>query len=378
MDPNKAADPGLVFDLGAADYTKYQCKVGSLTGTACSGGALDETYNLNLPSMTVGNVLGAVPVTMTRTVTNVGAASATYTAAASLPGFTTVVTPATLTLAPGAKATFTVKITATTAVDNEWNYGSVVWSDGAGHVVKSPLTAKVGKAIVAPAELTSDRVSGSKLFNVKTGFAGRMTAIKGGLKAATLGDSVTLAPNDAANALSVCKAGVDTANVKVHQVTIAAGTVAARFALRNSDTSHGAADDFDLVMVNAAGVKVGESGNGGSNEAMQITSPEAGNYKVCVHAYAGPEASMSYRLSSWLVTSADIGGNFKVALPGKVVSGGNVVIGMSWSGLGNGERYLGAAQFLDAGGKVQATTALRVETGAAPLAINDKVAKLKK
>ncbi|MCV2370554.1 S8 family serine peptidase [Roseateles oligotrophus] len=378
VDPNKAADPGLVFDLGAADYTKYQCKVGSLSGAACVGGALDETYNLNLPSMTVGNVLGTVPVTMTRTVTNVGAASATYTASASLPGFTTVVTPSTLTLAPGAKATFTVKITATTAVDNEWNYGSVTWSDGAGHVVKSPLTAKVGKAIVAPAELTSDRVSGSKLFNVKTGFAGRMTAIKGGLKAASLGESVTLAPNDAANALNVCKAGVDTANVKVHQVTIAAGTVVARFALRNQDTSHGAADDFDLVMVNAAGVKVGDSGNGGSNEAMQITSPEAGNYKVCVHAYAGPEASMSYQLSSWLVTSADMGGNFKVALPGKVVSGGNAVVGMSWSGLANSERYLGAAQFLDASGKVQATTALRVETGAAPLAQSDKAVKLSK
>ncbi|MCV2353687.1 S8 family serine peptidase [Paucibacter sp. B2R-40] len=378
VDPNKAADPGLVFDLGAADYTKYQCKVGSLTGAACSGGALDETYNLNLPSLTVGNVLGAVPVTMTRTVTNVGASSATYTAAASLPGFNVVVTPATLTLAAGAKASFTVKLTATTAADSVWNYGSVVWSDGAGHVVKSPLTAKVGKAISAPAEQTSDRVSGSKLFTVKSGFTGRMTALKGGLKAATLGDVVALTPDANANAAAICKAGASTANVKVHKVTIAAGTVAARFALRNQDTSHPGADDFDMVMYNAAGAKVGNSGNDGSNEAMQINSPEAGDYNVCVHAYGGPEASMSYQLSSWLVSTSDLGGKFTVALPGKVVSGGNVVAGMSWSGLANNERYLGAAQFLDAGGKVQATTALRVETGAAPLAQNDKTAKLNK
>ena len=40
-------------------------------------------------------------------------------------------------------------------------------------------------------------------------------------------------------------------------------------------------------------------------------------------------------------------------------------LGVSWSGLGSNKRYLGGAQFLDLNGVVQATTALRVETGAA-------------
>ncbi|CAN5863809.1 hypothetical protein BH11PSE12_BH11PSE12_06060 [soil metagenome] len=368
VNPNSASNPGLVYDLGKNDYIKYQCKVNKpavTPATDCSSiGTLDETYNLNLPSLTVGNVVGAT--TITREVTNVGDVAASYTAVGTLPGFSVLVTPSSLNLAPGAKGKFIVKITAAGAAENDWKYGSLTWSDAAGHVVRSPLTAMVGKAIVAPGDMLSDRVSGSKLFTVKTGFTGRMTAAKGGLKPVTLAAPVTLVPGaqEEAGLKAICTAGVDTASVKVHNFNIPAGTVVARFALRNKDTSHPGADDFDMLVVNPDGSSV-YSGHAASTESVQLASPAAGNYKVCVVAYGtdADASDMSYSMSSWVVSNTDVGGNLAVAIPGKVVAGGSAVVGMSWSGLSTGQRYLGAAQFKDLAGNVQATTVLRVETG---------------
>ena len=102
VDPNEAIDPGLVYDAGKADFVKYQCKVNrtAVSASDCATyGTLDETYNLNLPSITAGTVVGNV--TVTRNVTNVGGSSATYTASASVSGFSTVVTPASLDACSG-------------------------------------------------------------------------------------------------------------------------------------------------------------------------------------------------------------------------------------------------------------------------------------
>ena len=57
---------------------------------------------------------------------------------------------------------------------------------------------------------------------------------------------------------------------------------------------------------------------------------------------------MKHRLMSWVV-----------------MAGYNTTVGMSWSGLEEGKRYLGAARFLDQDNVVRATTVLRVETGSA-------------
>jgi hypothetical protein len=375
VDPNKAVNPGLVYDAGKADFIAYQCKVNKAAVTPASDcttyGTLDESYNLNLPSITVSSVQGNV--TVRRKVTNVGDTSATYNAVASVPGFTTLVTPASLTLAPGASATFTVKLTANTSTPAEvWQFGSLTWT-GAGNTVRSPIQAKVGKPVVAPSDMTSDKVSGSKLFLVKTGFSGRMGGIKGGLKEVTLGEAVSRTPEklSSASLKTACAAGSDTASVKVYNVAVPAGTIVARFALRQADVG-AAGDDHDMGVLAPNGAWT-YSGNDGSNESVQLSSPAAGDYKVCVVAYGGSDV-MTHRLSSWVVTPSDVGGKFVLAVPSKVVAGNNTTVGMSWSGLSDNQRYLGGAQFLDLNNAVQATTVLRVETGAAgiPAAESDR------
>jgi len=366
IDPNKATDPGLVYDAGKADYVQYNCKVNKATVTPASDcttyGTLDETYNLNLPSITVAAVQG--PTTIRRSVTNVGSSGATYTANVSVPGFDAVVSPSTLNLAAGATGSFTVRLTAQagTAV-NVWRFGSLSWTDGT-HNVKIPVSARVGVAVTSPDEITSDKVSGSKLFLVKTGYTGTMASAKGGLKEASVGQSVnmTAAPLTSAQLQTACAAGQNTASVRVYPVTVPANTLVARFALYQQDSNAG--DDHDMGLLAPNGTWV-YSGNDGTNEAVQMTSPAAGNYKVCVVAYGSNVPTMTHRLNSWVVTRADVNPRFVVAVPGKVVAGVNTTVGMSWSGLTEGKRYVGAAQFMDAAGAVSATTVLRVDTGAA-------------
>jgi hypothetical protein len=369
VDPNKAADPGLVYDAKKADYVAYQCKVNKAAvqpqSDCTTYGTLDETYNLNLPSITVGGV--QTSVTVRRSVTNVGGASATYNATAAVPGFTTVVTPSSLTLAPGETAAFTVKLTPAGAASGVWNFGSLSWTDGS-HVVRSPIQARTGKSIASPAQLSGDKPSGTRLFPVKATFNGRMTGLKGGLKAPTVGEPVTLVPGamSSANLKAACATGADLENVKVYNVTVPAGTVAARFALRDLDTST-AGDDNDMGVLTPSGAW-GYSGNNGSNESVQLASPDAGNYKVCVVAYGGGD-SMTHKLLSTVVTTADLGGKFTVALPGKVVANTAATVAVTWSGLANDTSYLGGMQFQDLSGTVQTTTVINVNTGTANIPV---------
>ncbi len=342
--PNAATNPGLVYDAGTTDYIRYLCGAGLVGAATCNFTGSIADYNLNLPSLTAASVLGKL--SMTRTVTNVSDTASTYTATATLPGFTVAVAPPTLTLAPGAKGTFTVNLARTTAAMNAYSFGTLEWRDGT-HVVTSPLTARA-QPFVAPPVIKSEQVSGNVIYTVGSGYTGKVTAVKGGLKPATLHDQTVTQNNSGDGGVAECKAG-GSASVAVTNVTVPAGGMSARFQLRDVDTTGfaaGTSDDLDLILLNSAGTQIASSGGATSNEIITLMAPAAGAYKLCVVGYAPHNGSSTYKLASWVVASTDVGGGFKVGMPSNVYLGSTASAVAGWYGLTAGQRYMGAIQYL--------------------------------
>jgi subtilisin family serine protease len=361
VNPNGASDPGLVYDAVQADYMKYMCGVG--VANQCANGTM-QAYNLNMPSISVSNVLGSTIVT--RSVTNVGAADATYTATIAVPGYSAVVSPATLALAAGETKSFTVTLTRTTSPTNTWQFGTMSWTDGS-HVVRSPVVARTGTPVVAPALISSNRASLTKVISVGTGFNGKMNTVYGGLKEITrTANNVPMAAASTvdtnAQIQALCR--TDGPGVRAIPVTVPAGALLAQFELFDRDTTSGDGhDDLDLGLLNPAGNLIALSGSSTSNELIRLAAPAAGTYRVCVIGYKSANgASTDFTLSSAVVTSADRGGNFRVLVPTKVYEGSTASVNASWSGLPLGKRYAGAMQLLDQNGGVATNTAFVVET----------------
>jgi len=350
--PSVAADPGLVYDLGPEDYRRFLCGQGLTSVVDCAGVVALPATDLNLPSLTAEKVLGVA--TLHRKVTNVGTARATYTATASLPGYRVEVLPATLTLAAGAEGEFAVRLTRVDAPLHAWRYGVLKWTDGGGHTVTSPLTARAA-VLDVPDVVSSEAAAGSKIVALRAGYAGALTTAKGGLIAAAQTDATV------AQSTGTATCPAPTVGQNVTQVSIAPGTLVARFALYNADTAGGESNDLDLYLASADGTIVGASEHYGSDEMLTWRNPTPGNYFVCVFGYALPEGSASYKLSSWIVTPAATSPNLKVALPGVVYPNKPATVAYSWSGLDSGKRYLGMVNF-QFGGASEAGTLLEVDT----------------
>jgi hypothetical protein len=352
--PNGASDPGLVYDAGQIDYLRLSCGLAAPNAQLYPAGNCNfygsiKASDLNLPSLTSNTVLGTQ--TFTRTVKNVYLVSSTYNATATVNGYDAVVTPANFTVAPGASQTFTVKVTRTTTPLNSWGFGNLTLTDEHGHSVRSPISVR-GTALAVPALVYSEAVSGSKMLTIGTGFAGPMSVDKGGLKTATR-NTFTFTAVSTATQSTLCAAGTNPA-VRVTSFVVPAGALAARFSLYNADTTAGsipnAVDDLDLVILNSANAVIGSSGSDGSNESVTFLNPAPGTYKACVIAYnKQTRPSTTATLSSWIVSPSDVGGNFKVLVPANAYVGGTASVGMSWSGLATGQRFLGAATFKVAG-----------------------------
>jgi subtilisin family serine protease len=357
--PTSAADPGLVYDADESDYIRFLCGQGLdvYSAATCQSYGSIQPYNLNLPSLTAASVIGTQ--TLTRTVTNVGQSNATYTAQASMQGFAVEVQPATLTLAPGAKGTFKVRLTRTTAPLETWAYGTLVWSDGNGHKVRSPISAR-GSALAILPQVYSEAATGSKVLTIGTGFNGSLTGVKTGLVAATqTSGSIGQYTSDAA-AVAACR-GNGGPGVNVKPLVVPPGTMVLRVGLYAADTSGGDNSDLDLGLLLPDGVGLFASTTTGATESIQLNNPAAGTYKVCVFGYDPQGGQAEYKLSQWVLNAGSTGGNFKVTLPGISYVNGTGTVGMSWSGLETGKRYLGAVNYM-LGTARKGTTTLEVDT----------------
>ena len=141
INPEKAADPGLIYDVNPSDYLEFKCMWDDEGSKPCRKGQRDM-YHLNLPSIAVPNLRSSV--TISRTVTNVGPTKSTYKAVVqSPPGIDMEVTPSVLEFDSVTNniQSFNIKFTASHKIQGTYMFGSLTWVDGV-HSVRMPIAVK--------------------------------------------------------------------------------------------------------------------------------------------------------------------------------------------------------------------------------------------
>lgn len=331
VQPNGAADPGLVYPTTPNEYRSFMVGLGVQFAPPFDTLPPLAASQLNQASIGLGQLAGTE--TVTRRVRNVGGAPATYTAEASVPGFEVVVTPSQLTLAPGEEASFDVTLTRTDAPLGDWAAGSLTWTDGS-HAVRSPIAAQP-VAVSAPVEVHADAsAEGSEEFDVTPGFTGVLDpAVHGLVGVAPEAGSVTTGEFDINDPVA-------DADTKLYVVDVPAGTPVARFSLDSADDTA----DLDL-FVYREGEFVSLSASGAADEQVTLLAPEDGSYDVYVNGFATPGGSTSFELANFVVPDADLGNATVAPDPVAVTLGEPTTLTASWSGLDPTLRWLGAISY---------------------------------
>jgi subtilisin family serine protease len=340
VQPNSAANPGLVYNAGWNDWLAFLC--GTTTGVSPSTcttligmGYSTDPSDLNVASIAIGDLAGVQ--TVTRKVTNVSGKAATFAASVTgMGGFTVTVSPASLTLNPGQTKSFTVAFTRTTAALNTYTGGQLYWTGGA-YTVRSPIVIRP-VALAAPAAVSG--TGGAISYNVTFGYNGSFSAAARGLvPAAITAGTVADDPTDGA-------CGLTSPNAQLIPVAVPAAITYARFSLFDADVNPGS--DIDLCVFNSGGTLVGSSGSGTSAEEVNLLNPAADTYTVVVQGW-GVAGSSPFKLHTWLLGST-AAGNMSVSAPASAVLGTTGAINLTFSGLAAGTKYLGSVAYSGSSG----------------------------
>ncbi|XP_004305758.1 PREDICTED: subtilisin-like protease [Fragaria vesca subsp. vesca] len=156
VDPNRALNPGLVYDIDVNDYVAFMCSIGygprqiavfmrELAGDdICARNSLASPGDLNYPSFAVVFKPGRELVKYKRVVTNVGSVvDAVYEVNVDAPaGVEISVEPSKLVFSE-VNQTQSYEVTFAKGIGyvNGERYGSIEWSDGRHHV-RSPVAVR--------------------------------------------------------------------------------------------------------------------------------------------------------------------------------------------------------------------------------------------
>ena len=153
VQPNKAADPGLVYDLSTQDYLNFLCARGynktlmklftNDTSFVCLNSF--KITDLNYPSISI-NYLKSEVVEVKRRVTNVGSPGTYVAQIEAPPGVSVSVDPSTLKFTKtGEEKDFKVVLKKVSNNQTDgYVFGKLVWSDGK-HSVSSPIFVSLTK-----------------------------------------------------------------------------------------------------------------------------------------------------------------------------------------------------------------------------------------
>jgi hypothetical protein len=357
VNPNKAIDPGLVFDADLFDYLAASCGTVTPLVVEADCGFLEslgfslDPADLNLPSIGIG----ALPVSQTirRSVTNVATQSgASYQAHVQAPeGYTVKVKPRSIYLHRGETASYEVTITNVSAPPGEWRFGSLTWQDDKGHSVRSPIAVNA-VALVAPEEITGEGSDGATSFDVTFGYTGPYTAAALGLA----GPFLTLFPvEDDPNNSFDFDFGPD--EPIVYLLDLPPGTTYAQWSLHDeyTDGNH----DMDMYLFYCPDfvcTQIDVSAGATSNERVSVSLPVTDDtiddpYVVFVHGY-NTEGGLPAQgiLFDWTVLDSE--GNMTVSGPAGATLGETATLNVNWAGLFTGAagKQVGAISHSDGTG----------------------------
>ncbi|RYQ79779.1 hypothetical protein Ahy_Scaffold1g106617 isoform D [Arachis hypogaea] len=151
VNPNRANDPGLVYDIHPDDYIPYLCglsytdrEIGILVQrkVVCANVKVIAEAQLNYPSFSI--ILGSTSQYYTRTLTNVGPANSTYSVDIDVPfGLGVSVNPSQITFSEwNQKVTYSVEFISQVR-ENRGNHsfaqGALTWISQK-HTVRTPIS----------------------------------------------------------------------------------------------------------------------------------------------------------------------------------------------------------------------------------------------
>lgn len=355
VDGQEMFDPGLVYESSPTEWIQYICgtpEAGKVQSYCDALGSI-EPSQLNYPSITVAELTGTYDVT--RTVTNVSDKKSTYKADITAPaGFEVTSDVTKFTLKPGESATYTLTITRTDAAFGEWAFGDVTWVEKKGtrtvHEVRSPIVVKPTQ-LAAADEVTLTGASGSAELTGTSGFEGTLGASVSGLVASEVKTATLTDPDSSAFPTD---APVENSHVVSYEFTTPADAALVRFA--TYDEEHPTGTDLDLFVYTKAAdgalTLVGSSAAGGSTEA--VTLPGGHTFVVFVDEWAGP-SPLEAKLHAWVVPGTDAGNLAVDPAEQAVTMGSEYSLGLTWSGLAAGQRFLGTVDYAADGEAIDST-----------------------
>ncbi|GAA3449585.1 S8 family serine peptidase [Dactylosporangium matsuzakiense] len=339
--PARAFDPGLVYDSGAADWTRYACGIDQmqLASDWCPVvGAIDPS-DLNYPSIGIGSLPG--DQTVTRTVTNVTDLPSVYVATVTPPPGTAVeVSPPTMTVPAGGSATFKVTVKRTDATYRQYTFGALTWTDLRGHAVRSPIAVRP-VALTGPGEITGTGAAGHAGIDLVSGYSGIVTAHPYGLAASSEHSQKLIG----ATAAFVPSAPGLSPAIFSFEFTLPPAVKLARLATYDADVAPGT--DLDLYVYQD-GELVGRSDGTTSDEEVPLNGG-SGTFQVYVVQFGLPPTLTDQVVKAHLfVVGAPLTGNLTVSPKQRPVAPNDALhFDVAWQGLDPAKRYLGLVEFGD-------------------------------
>ncbi|HWT25961.1 MAG TPA: S8 family serine peptidase, partial [Solirubrobacteraceae bacterium] len=376
IDPNRAADPGLVLDVTSLEYLRYLEAV----DPDIVSGALPplQPTDLNVPSIVMSDVL--VEQQTARTFRSVEPRTTRWTVTADSPqGIALTPSPRRFTLRAGEEQTVELTVQVADRDSPAYGAGGLVLTSG-DRRVRLPVQVRV-RAVMAPelVDLTAEAEAGSAPVTVTAGLTGELRGLGWGLAApdTLVGESVT------ATTGQVDLSGTDP-GTNLYPLTVPEGAQAIGGRISNADGG-AAGTDLDLYLYRDPDAD-GDFTNAelvdfendlDSDENVLVPLPRPGEYVYAVLGFSTRDPVSTYDFTTWVVD--DPQPDDPAPPPGLVVSGDPVAtqagepatFSVDWSGLTEPGTYLGLVTYHDSAEptreNVRGASLVRLQrTGAAP------------